>query len=205
MSDEKKSLMRVIANKYEMEPAAFHATLLATVLPKNINNEQIAAFLIVAHEYNLNPITKEIYALPSQGGIQPIVPIDGWLKIINSNPNFDGMEFDDNLEDGKLVSITCRMYRNDRDKPTSVTEYLSECKRNTTTWKQWPARMLRHKATIQASRYTFGLSGIMELDEVERKDDIIEPQPLDDLILDSSVIDQDKDITDINDMLSDAA
>ena len=192
MSEEKRSLMKVIANKYEMEPAAFHNTLLATVFPKGINNEQIAAFLIVAHEYNLNPITKEIYAFPSNGGIQPIVPIDGWLKIINSNPQFDGMEFDDNMEDGKLVSITCRMYRKDRTKPTSVTEYLSECKRNTSTWKQWPVRMLRHKATIQAARYAFGLSGIMEQDEVERQHDApkpekIEPNDIDSLIIEGEI------------------
>ena len=35
-------------------------------------------------------------------------------------------------------------------------------------WKQWPRRMLRHKATIQAGRYAFGISGIVDPDEAER-------------------------------------
>ena len=39
---------------------------------------------------------------------------------------------------------------------------------NPTPWGRWPARMLRHKATIQCARYAFGLSGIVDPDEAER-------------------------------------
>lgn len=157
-----------MAERFEMQPAEFERTVRATVCPSNITNEQFVAFLMVAKEYNLNPITKQIYAFPSNRGIVPIVSIDGWLRIINENPNFDGMEFVDNVTDGKLFSITCRMFRKDRSRPVEVTEYMSECVRSTDTWKQWPARMLRHKATIQAARYAFGLSGIYDEDEAQR-------------------------------------
>ena len=34
--------------------------------------------------------------------------------------------------------------RKDREHPIIVTEYLSECRRDTPTWKQMPGRMLRH-------------------------------------------------------------
>jgi len=165
---EKKSLLATMANKYEMEPAAFANTLKATVMPGNVSNEQFAGFLMVAKEYDLNPLTKEIYAFPSKGGIQPIVSIDGWMKMINSHPDFDGLEFSDILDNGKLVAITARMYRKDRAHPVEVTEYMSECRRETPTWKQWPARMLRHKAAIQAARYAFGFSGIYDPDEAAR-------------------------------------
>lgn len=157
-----------MAERFEMQPAEFEKTVRATVCPSNITNEQFVAFLMVAKEYNLNPITKQIYAFPSKGGIVPIVSIDGWLRIINEHPQFDGMEFVDNVVDGKLFSITCRMFRKDRGRPVEVTEYLSECLRSTDTWKQWPARMLRHKATIQAARYAFGLAGIYDEDEAQR-------------------------------------
>jgi len=157
-----------MAERFEMTPAEFERTVKATVCPSNITNEQFVAFLMVAKEYNLNPITKQIYALPSKGAIVPIVSIDGWLRIINEHPQFDGMEFVDNVVDGKLFSITCRMFRKDRSKPTEVTEYMSECLRGTDTWKQWPARMLRHKVTIQAARYAFGLAGIYDEDEAQR-------------------------------------
>ncbi|HEY7822725.1 MAG TPA: phage recombination protein Bet, partial [Acidimicrobiia bacterium] len=162
-----------------MEPAAFEKTLRATVVPAQVSNEQFAAFLLVAKKYQLDPITKQIYAFPTQGGgIQPIVSIDGWMYLINSHPEFDGMEFEDQLDaSGNLLSITCRMFRKDRGHPVSVTEYMSECARPTSTWKQWPARMLRHKAAIQASRYAFGFSGIMEPDEAERMVDVSPRQP----------------------------
>jgi hypothetical protein len=98
--------------------------------------------------------------------------VDGWLKLINQHQSFDGMEFDDAFDDkGSLVSVTCKMYRKDRSHPTVVTEYMSECVRATDTWRKWPARMLRHKATIQAARYSFGFAGIMEPDEAERMAD----------------------------------
>lgn len=154
---------------------AFSNVLASTIMPSpNVRAEQITAFLMVAKEYKLNPITKEIYAFPAKGGgVQPIVSIDGWLKIINSHPDFDGMEFRDTLDDsGNLTAVTCRIYRKDRTHPVEMTEYMDECKRNTDPWRQWPNRMLRHKATIQAARYAFGFSGIADPDEAERSADI---------------------------------
>jgi len=134
-----------------------------------VSNEELVTFLSIANEYQLNPLTKEIYAFNNRGAIQPIVSIDGWLKIINSHTQFNGMEFlDATDENGNLVSVTCRIYRKDREHPTEVTEYMNECRGNSEPWKKWPARMLRHKATIQAARYAFRLSGIIDPDEAER-------------------------------------
>lgn len=134
--------------------------------------EEFVTFLAIANEYKLNPLTKEIYAFSNRGTIQPIVSIDGWLFIINSHPQFDGMDFVDNLTaDGSLASVTCRIYRKDRSKPTEVTEYMNECadkSGKSEPWRRWPARMLRHKATIQCARYAFGLSGIHDPDEADR-------------------------------------
>ena len=166
-----RSVLSDMAERFGMEREAFHTTLMKTVMPAaGATNEQVAAFLVVAKHYDLNPFTKEIYAFPAKGGgVQPVVSIDGWLKIINSNPYYDGMEFDDNVnDDGILVSITCRIFRKDRTRPTVVTEYMAECKRPTDPWRQWPIRMLRHKATIQCARYAFGYSDVLEIDEYER-------------------------------------
>jgi phage recombination protein Bet len=176
----RKSVLIDMATRYGMEPQAFEATLRATVMPSNkeVSREQFAAFLLVAKEYGLNPLTKEIYAFPGAGGsIQPIVSIDGWMRMINNHPNFDGMEFTDTMEDGKIISITCKMFRKDRSHPISVTEYMAECRRSTDTWQRWPARMLRHKAAIQAARYAFGFSGIYDEDEAARIVDVT-PQPV---------------------------
>lgn len=164
-----RSVLLDMAGRFGMEPQAFEATLRATVVPDKCSREQFAAFLLVAKEYNLNPLTKEIYAFPARtGGIQPIVSIDGWCNLINSQPALDGVEFDDHLEGNKVTAITCRIWRKDRQKPIVVTEYLAECQRSTDPWKQYPRRMLRHKALIQAARYAFGFAGIVDPDEAER-------------------------------------
>lgn len=162
------SVLADMAARFGMDKRAFEATLSKTIMPNGTSQEQTAAFLVVAKQYDLNPFTKEIFAFPSNGGIQPVVSIDGWLKIINSHPQFDGMEFEDKTEDGALSAVTCRIFRKDRKHPVAVTEYMAECKRPTSTWKQWPARMLRHKAAIQCARYAFGFAGIYDPDEAER-------------------------------------
>ena len=164
------SILGSLATHYGMDKAAFVQTMKATVMNgANISNEQLAAFCLVAKEHRLNPFTKEIFAFPQRGGIVPVVSVDGWMKLVNSHPQFDGMEFDDKLgENGVLLAVTCRIYRKDRSHAVEVTEYMSECRRNTDVWKTWPARMLRHKATIQAARYAFGFAGIYEPDEAER-------------------------------------
>lgn len=167
--NEVPSVLNAMAQHYGMDKRAFEATLRATVMPQNTSHEQAAAFLLVAREHKLNPFTREIFAFPTQGGgIQPVVSVDGWMKLINSHPDFDGMDFEDRIDGGALMSITCRIYRKGRAHPVEVTEYMSECRRDTPTWKRWPARMLRHKAAIQAARYAFGFAGIMEPDEAER-------------------------------------
>jgi phage recombination protein Bet len=162
----KASLIATMAAKFNMEPKAFEATVRATVMPERHTNEQFAALMMVAKEYDLNPLLKEIYAFPAKGGgIVPIVSIDGWLNLMNSHPAFDGLEtvFDDD-ENGNPVSCTCSIYRKDRSRPIVVTEYLSECYRNTDPWKM-KRRMLRHKTVIQCNRYAFGFSGIYDDDE----------------------------------------
>lgn len=178
--DNRRSIMETMAQKFGMERSAFESTLMQTII-KDGTKEQTAAFLVVAHQYNLNPFTKEIFAFPAKGGgIQPVVSVDGWMKLINSHPDFDGMDFRDTLNDkGELVSVTCRMHRKGRSHPTEVTEYMSECRRDVDTWRKWPARMLRHKAAIQAARYAFGFSGIVEPDEAERAQEVtVESVPL---------------------------
>lgn len=159
-----------------MEPANFERTLMATIIPpdrdgkRNATREQLAAFLIVAEKYGLDPFTKEVYAFPAKGGgIVPIVGVDGWCRLINGHKQFDGIRFDyEDGPDGKLRSVTCSIWRKDLAHAVQVTEYFEECQRGTDPWLKWPRRMLRHKALIQCGRVAFSLSGIYDEDEAER-------------------------------------
>lgn len=168
------SLIKKMAAAYGVDSEKLLTTLKDTAFRQQngveISNEQMMALLVVADQYGLNPFTKQIYAFPGKGGgIVPIIPIDGWLKLINEHSQFDGMAFSyEKGEDGNIEAVTCTIHRKDRDHPTVVTEYMSECYRATEPWKQSPIRMLRHKAVIQCGRYAFGLSGIVDEDEAQR-------------------------------------
>lgn len=180
--------LAIMSDRLGIDSEELNNVIVKSVMPKqNVTPEQFTTFMAIANEYQLNPLAKEIFAFPAQGGgIQPIVSIDGWLKMINEHPQFNGMqiEFSDRLVEhhGKQVPEACtvRMWRKDRDKPVTITEYLEECARNTDPWKQKPRRMLQHKAVIQAARYSFSFSGIMDQDEAENMRDMGKAQVVDD-------------------------
>lgn len=163
--EKRVSLIEKMADKYHLDPRNMMATLKATAFRGDVSNEQMAALLVVADAHNLNPWLKEIYAFPSRQGIVPIVGVDGWARIVNEHPEFDGMDF---AYDKDAQSYTCTIHRKDRAHPVSVTEYMMECKRDTDPWRTHPLRMLRHKAMIQCARLAFSFAGIYDPDEGER-------------------------------------
>jgi phage recombination protein Bet len=167
LRSQKVSLLAKIADRYGVEPTKMMDTLKATAFKSStpVSNEQMMALLIVADQYHLNPFTKELFAFPDKGGIVPVVSVDGWARIINEHPMFDGVEF---LFDANEQAMTCVLHRKDRSHAISVTEYMAECKRDTAPWRSHPRRMLRHKALIQCARVAFGFAGIYDEDEAQR-------------------------------------
>ena len=200
---EQKPLIVRMAEKFGVDENKFLKTLKDTVFKqaggKPISNEQLMMVLIVAEQHNLNPFTKEIYAFPSKAGIVPVVGYDGWVKLVNTHPMFDGVEFiasprvvqmeDDAKECPEY--ITCKMYRKDREHPIQITEYLDEvyqpkrsCNKNgrnysiSGPWQTHTKRQLRTKAFNQAARVAFGLSGFYDPDEAERFGGVIPHQDI---------------------------
>lgn len=204
MSTTEKStetLTEKFAKRYSVDPRKLMSTLKATVFKQKagspeVTNEQMMALLVVADQYGLNPFTKEIYAFPDKkAGIIPVVGVDGWSRIINSNSQFDGLEFNqsDNYvsyPDGESKPcpewIECVIYRKDRRHAIKVREYLDEVYRPPfkgngsggsykidSPWQTHTKRFLRHKSMIQCARIAFGFVGLYDQDEAER---IIESQ-----------------------------
>jgi len=175
------NLLVQVAQQCAIEPAELQEVLMKTVMPNNSKPENVTAFLAVAKQHNLNPLTREIYAFPAKsGGISVVMSVDGWNKIMNQHPQFDGIEFNHATDEkGQVVSVTATIYRKDRQRPTVVTEFLSECNTGSQPWKQYPSRMLRHAAMKQAIRLAFGLSGITpepDAQEEEPAPKVINPE-----------------------------
>jgi phage recombination protein Bet len=172
------SLVAKFATRYSVEPNKMLHTLKQTAFRQRegeVSNEQMMALLIVADQYRLNPFTKEIYAFPDKNnGIVPVVGVDGWARIINEHPQFDGMDFAEAPITGSEIPawIECVIHRKDRSHPIRVREFFAECKRDVSPWKSHPRRMLRHKAMIQCARIAFGFVGFYDEDEAQRIVDV---------------------------------
>jgi len=132
--------------------------------------------LLLAERLGLDPLSNEIYAteVVPESGKKPriffVVGVDGWSKIINAHPQFDGMRFVESAPGGDELPqyFECTIFRKDRKVATSVREYMHEAHTNQGAWLTHPRRMLRHKAMVQCARICFGLSGIYEPDEAQR-------------------------------------
>lgn len=139
-----------------------------TIMPGNAKTEEVAAFCMVAANYKLNPLAREIYAFPNkQGGITPMVSIDGWLKLLHSNPDYDGEEFTMGRDEDGAEWCECAIYSKSKSRPTRVREYMEENFMKTSpVWQQRRKRMLRHRALIQAVRYFGGYAGLADKEEL---------------------------------------
>lgn len=190
----KGQLITRFASRFGVDPAQVFSILKQTAFRqadgREISNEQMAALLIVADQYGLNPFTREIYAYPDKNGaVVPVVGVDGWNRIANDHPQFDGLEFawsDEIVEmDGAKPCpawVEVKVFRKDRGRPIVIREYLDEVyrppfkKKDKQTgreytidgpWQGYTKRMLRNKGLNQAIRVAMGFSGIHDEDEAE--------------------------------------
>lgn len=193
-SADRPSLIMKFAAKYNIVPDTLLATLKATCFKSKTpaTNEQMVALLIVADQFNLNPFTKEIYAYPDKfKGIVPVVSIDGWIRIINEHPQYNGFELFESEsvieglnDDGTYEHAACfawcgiKFFRKGIEHTPMIKEYFDECYRAPSVndegvvrdgpWQTHPKRLLRWKTMIQGARATFGFAGIYDDDEAER-------------------------------------
>ena len=125
-------LTSILAAKYSLSRDVFLNTVVTMCFPPNSqpSNAELCSFLLVCKEQDLNPILREIYAFPKKGGgIQVIVGVDGWLKIANRHPGFDGMVFQGAVgPDGTVMGIKATLFRQDINNPTEALEDLSDCR-----------------------------------------------------------------------------
>ena len=109
MSTALSTLTTKLATQFNMgDGADLAATLKQTCFKSGtqVTDAQMTALLVVASQYGLNPFTKEIFAFPDKGGIVPVVGVDGWARIINSHPQYDGVDFEQDAD-----SCTCIIHR----------------------------------------------------------------------------------------------
>lgn len=120
-----------------------------------LTNEEFRLFAEMVRSTGLNPITKEIWAIKAGGRLQLMTGINGFLRIANSHPAYDGMEVSYEWDGKQLVSCTVKVHRKDRKYPSVATAYMSEYSKPSPIWKTMPSIMLSKCAKSLAIREAF--------------------------------------------------
>lgn len=163
---------------------------------QNADPDEFKTFMYLCQAYNLDPLKKEIYFLKYGGKSTILTSRDGYLKIANTNPNFDGIESDvvyqgDTLtkrDDGslhisygqdhlnfnksKLSGAFCTVFRKDRAKSTTVFVSIKDYyKKDALVWQQYTNAMILKVAEAMALKRAFAISGLVTKEEIEDKKD----------------------------------
>lgn len=151
-----------VTNSLEMLQA-----LRNTVAP-GLTEPEFVLFAEMCRATGLNPATKEIWAIKAGGRLQLMTGINGFLKIANSHPQFDGMEVTFEWDGKQLISSTVKVYRKDRRFPSVATAYWNEYAKQTPIWRSMPTVMLSKCAKSLAIREAFinELGGLYTAEEM---------------------------------------
>ena len=166
---ETSDLTKEVAALYRVPPNELVRTIKAQCFPNGAaSDSQLMMFLTVCRERRLNPFLKEVYAFMQDGKMQIGVEVDGWIRKAQEHSQYDGCEFIDKYgDDKKIFSVTCRIHRKDWKRPGEYTALLSEWnKPSNAVWTQKPRHMLAIKAFNQAVRWTLGLTGFGDADDI---------------------------------------
>jgi phage recombination protein Bet len=148
-------------------PVEMLAALRNTVAP-GLTDAEFALFAEIVKSTGLNPVTKEVWAIKAGGRLQLMTGINGFLRIANSHPAYDGMEVEYEWDGKALISATAKVYRKDRRFPSVATAYMAEYSKPTPIWKQMPSVMLSKCAKSLAIREAFiqELGGLYTAEEM---------------------------------------
>jgi hypothetical protein len=115
----------------------------------------ILALLRIAREHHLDPLKEEVaLALYDDCHWQAYITVEGYSKLLNEHPAFDGITFtqSEETDNGIPIWMECTIYRKDRSRPIVVREYFVEVKGEQAIWQKMPRRMLRHRVMQQCAR-----------------------------------------------------
>lgn len=132
---------------------------------KGATDAQLRVFLEVCKRTGLDPFLKEIWYVAEKSLI--MAARDGYLRVANEHPMFDGMETRVERDDKKVpIRATCTVYRKDRAHPITCEAYYSEYKKSSPVWTQYPSAMISKVAEVLALKRSFAINGVVTEEEV---------------------------------------
>ena len=159
-------------------------TIRKTCAP-NASEDELKMFLTLAGKYGLDPFAHEIWFVPMRGKNTIITARDGYMKIANCNPHFQGMNSDvvyegdkfsktseginhsyDVNKRGKIIGAYAMVYRDDRKIPAFFFAPMKDYDRGAGVWQQYPHAMIVKVAEAMALKRAFSISGLVTQEEI---------------------------------------
>ena len=174
--DTTNSIMLRLAQKFGVNSNDLYRTLANTCFKvkegeayRTPSQEELISLLLIAEKVGLNPFMGEIYAFPNNGGIVPIVGINGWRTIAACKPEYAGVRFEfspelslvDGIEAPRFVSCFVKVRRPDGFvfESQGTVFFKEKYQSRSPAWKSQPCQMLMNKAQIQALKNAFPSCG----------------------------------------------
>lgn len=157
---------------------------------KDANQDEFEMFMSLAKRYNLDPFQKEIFFWKYGNKPTIMTSRDGYLKIANEHPKFDGYISDVVYENdkfkklpdgtveheytvknrGRIVGAYCLVYRKDRRIPVYVFAPYSDYKKGSDVWKKYPHAMILKCSESMSLKRAFSVSGLVSREEMGHED-----------------------------------
>lgn len=139
-----------------------------------VQPEELIQYAALCQNAGLNPVTTEVSPLVQRGRISLIIGVDGWTRIARTDPNFDGIEFKFSEETVRVGNnevpkyIDTYVYFKNRSHASFWRTSFNEARRDTSpVWTSMPLQMLQNRATTNAIKRAFGLSGFVDSEDAQ--------------------------------------
>lgn len=155
-------------------------TLKQTVA-KGSTDAEFKMFIEVCKSTGLNPFLKEIWcAVPMKdgqrsqyGAVLIMAGRDGYLRVANDHPAFDGIETRVERDEKTKTPIkaVCTVWRKDRTHPTICEAYYSEYYKpgyggKPSIWDTYKSAMIGKVAEVLALKRSFSINGVVTEEEI---------------------------------------
>jgi len=146
--------------------------LLRNVIAKGCNEPEFKLLMYMAHEYGLDPLLKQIWAVKRSPDKPALIFVgrDGMLAIAHRSGHFDGMQSGVEYgvdEKGKQIPVSawCEIWRNDMTHSFKSSVLFSEYAQAFGAWKTHPSAMILKVSEAVGLRKAFVVSGVYDPDE----------------------------------------
>jgi len=152
---------------------------------KGATESEFKMFITLATRYGLDPFNKEIFFWKVKGRPTIMTSRDGYLKIADRHPEYDGLVSDVVRENdqfkrtsegidhqyssnrGEIIGAYALVYRKDRSYPIYIFAPFDEYNADSRVWNQYPSAMILKVAESMALKRAFTVSGLVSREEME--------------------------------------